>query len=129
MTSRESYEVDGYRHGTNPIPAASRVGNIVATGGISGVDLGSGEMPEGLDAQCANMFALMAKVLDAAGARVDQVVKMTVFLRPGLQRDAVNREWIKYFPDPHARRVRHTIINEHLAANMLIQCEVMAVTG
>jgi 2-iminobutanoate/2-iminopropanoate deaminase len=129
MTSRQSFEVEGYRHGANPIPAASRIGNIVVTGGISGIDLGTGEMPETLDEQCANMFALMAKVVEAAGVRVEDVIKMTVFLRPGLQRDAVNREWVKYFPAPHSRPGRHTVINEHLAPKMLVQCEVMAVAG
>jgi 2-iminobutanoate/2-iminopropanoate deaminase len=128
MTSRQSFDIDGFGH-ANPIPAASRIGNTVMTGGISGVDLGTGEMPETLDAQCANMFATMAKILAAAGARVEDVIKMTVFLRPGLQRDAVNREWIKVFPDPHARPVRHTIINEHLAPKMLVQCEVMAIVA
>jgi len=127
MTSRRSFEVDGYRHGANPIPAAARIGNVVMTGGISGIDLATGEMPDSLDTQCANMFALMAKVVAAAGAGVEDVIKMTVYLRPGLQRDAINREWIKYFPDPHSRPVRHTIINEHLAPKMLVQCEVMAI--
>ena len=31
---RKSFEIEGYSHGGNPIPAAARVGNIIATGGI-----------------------------------------------------------------------------------------------
>lgn len=129
MTERHSYEVAGFSHGSNPIPAASRIGNIVVTGGISGVDLASGVMPESLDAQCANMFALMERILEAAGARIGDVIKITVYLKPGLKRDPINAEWVKRFPDPNARPVRHTIVNEHLAGGMLVQCEAMAVTG
>jgi 2-iminobutanoate/2-iminopropanoate deaminase len=129
LIERHSYEVPGFSHGANPIPAASRIGNIVATGGISGVDLASGVMPDSLEVQCANMFALMERILEAAGASVANVIKMTVYMKPGLKRDAVNAEWIKRFPDPHARPVRHTIVNEHLAGDMLVQCEVMAVTA
>ena len=124
---RRSFEVPGFGHGTNPIPAAARIGDMVATGGISGIDLTTGQMPQTLEAQCANMFSLMGKVLESAGVSYGDVLKVTVFLKPGLPRDAVNAEWVKYFPDPHGRPVRHTVVQEHLANRMLVQCEVLAV--
>ena len=46
MSNRKSIEVEGFSHGANPIPAASRVGNIVMTGGISGQDPVTGKVPE-----------------------------------------------------------------------------------
>lgn len=127
MTGRRSFEVEGFGHGSNPIPASARIGDMVATGGISGIDLATGLMPQTLEAQCANMFALMGKVLESAGVSYGDVLKVTVFLKPGLARDAVNAEWVKYFPDPHRRPVRHTVVQEHLANTMLVQCEVLAV--
>jgi 2-iminobutanoate/2-iminopropanoate deaminase len=126
---RESFEIEGYSHGGNPIPAVTRIGNLVFTGGISGIDTGTGTMPVALEDQCANMFVLADKVLKAANARLEDVIKVTVFLKAGLNREALNREWVKYFPDPHSRPVRHTLVNEHLAGGMLIQCELMAVTN
>ena len=126
-TPRRSFELEGYSHGGNPIPAAARIGNIIVTGGISGFDLGAGRIPDDIDSQCANMFKLAVKILEAAGSGLQDVIKVTVFLKPGIDRDALNREWVKYFPDAHSRPVRHTIINPHLVANMLVQCEMMAV--
>jgi enamine deaminase RidA (YjgF/YER057c/UK114 family) len=126
---RQSFEIEDYKHGGNPIPAVTRMGNLVLTGGISGIDTGSGVMPAALEDQCSNMFALADRILKAADATLDDVIKVTVFLKAGLNRDALNREWLRYFPDPHSRPVRHTLINEHLAGGMLIQCELMAVTS
>ena len=126
---RQSFEIEGYKHGGNPIPAVTRIGNLVLTGGISGIDTSSGVMPAALDDQCANMFGLAATILKAADAKLADVIKVTVFMRAGLDREALNREWLKCFPDPHSRPVRHTLVNEHLAGGMLIQCELMAVTG
>jgi enamine deaminase RidA (YjgF/YER057c/UK114 family) len=127
MTGRISFELEGYSHGTNPIPAVARIGNLVVTGGISGIDLTTGKMPDSIEAQCANMFDLAAKVLKDAGARLGDVIKVTVFLKPDLSRDALNSQWLLHFPDPHSRPVRHTLINPYLPSGMLIQCEMMAV--
>ncbi len=38
MSKRRSIEVEGLSHGGTPIPAASRIGNMIASGGIAGVD-------------------------------------------------------------------------------------------
>jgi enamine deaminase RidA (YjgF/YER057c/UK114 family) len=127
MTGRISFEVEGYSHGSNPIPAVTRVGNLVMTGGISGIDLTTGKMPDTIEAQCANMFDLAAKILKAAGTQFGNVIKVTVFLKPDLSRGALNSQWLFHFPDPHSRPVRHTLINPYLPSGMLIQCEMMAV--
>jgi len=92
------------------------------------MDTGTGTMPAALEDQCANMFGLAVKALKAANARLEDVIKVTVFIKAGLSREALNREWLKHFPDPHSRPVRHTLVNEHLAGGMLIQCELIAVT-
>jgi 2-iminobutanoate/2-iminopropanoate deaminase len=123
---RESFEIERYAHGGNPIPAVTRIGNLVLTGGVSGIDTSNGKMPAALEDQCSNMFVLAGKALKAAHAKWDDVVKVTIFMKAGLSREAVNREWLKYFPDPHSRPVRHTLVNEYLAAGVLIQCELMA---
>jgi enamine deaminase RidA (YjgF/YER057c/UK114 family) len=127
VTRRTSFELEGYSHGNNPIPAAAQIGNLVMTGGISGIDLATGKMPETIEAQCANMFDLAARILAKADARLDDVIKVTVFLKPELSRDALNKEWLRHFPDPHSRPVRHTLVNPYLPGGMLIQCEMTAV--
>jgi 2-iminobutanoate/2-iminopropanoate deaminase len=102
---------------------------VIMTGGISGVDFVSGEMPPSIEAQCANMFCLAAKILKMAGVHLDDVIKVTVYLKPELSREALNREWRKHFADPHSRPVRHTVVNPYLPGSMLIQCEMTAVTA
>jgi 2-iminobutanoate/2-iminopropanoate deaminase len=130
MTARRtSFEVEGYSHGNNPIPAVAKIGNFIMTGGISGIDLPTGEMPETIDAQCGNMFVLAARILEAAGAHLNDVIKVTVFLKPDLSREALNREWLRCFPDPYSRPVRHILINPYLPGSMLIQCEMIAVAA
>jgi 2-iminobutanoate/2-iminopropanoate deaminase len=126
---RASFELEGYSHGNNPIPAVARIGNLVMTGGISGIDLATGKMPETIEAQCANMFDLAAKVLQTAGVQLGDVLKVTVFLKPDLSREALNNYWLRHFPDPHSRPVRHTLINPYLPEGMLVQCEMVAVSA
>lgn len=125
---RRSVEPPGLRHGDLPIPAASRVGNLIATGGIRGVDAATGRMPEDLVAQARNMFANLRTIVDAAGGRCEDIVKLTVWIATPEARAAVNAEWVAMFPDPHARPARH-ILNYELPAGMLIQCEAIALAS
>jgi 2-iminobutanoate/2-iminopropanoate deaminase len=127
LAGRASFELQGYSHGGNPIPAVARIGNLIMTGGISGIDLATGKMPDSIETQCANMFDLAARILETAGARLDDVIKVTVFLKPDLSRDALNGQWLRHFPDPHSRPVRHTLVNPYLPGGMLVQCEMTAV--
>lgn len=128
MTSRsrrKSIYIDGHRH-ANPIPNACRIGNLVMTGVIPGVDPGSGRLPDGIEAQCANMFGHMKAIVEAAGGRTDDILKVTVWLKDPSRREAVNAEWLKMFPDETSRPARHTL---PLAADSkaLVQCDFTAV--
>lgn len=124
---RQSFELEGYSHGNNPIPAVARIGDLIMTGGISGIDVATGEMPDSMATQCANMFELAKNILKTADAGLEDVIKVTVFLKPDLSRDELNVQWVRHFPDPHSRPVRHTLVNPYLPGTMLIQCEMMAV--
>jgi 2-iminobutanoate/2-iminopropanoate deaminase len=126
---RRSIEVPGFNHGPQPIPAACRVANIVATGGIYGLDTDSGKVPDDLERQTALMFVNLRHVLAAAGATLGQVVKMTFWVRNPAARAFINPAWLDAFPDPQARPARHTLQNDHMAANLLIQCDALAVIG
>jgi 2-iminobutanoate/2-iminopropanoate deaminase len=127
-SKRESFDVEGLGH-ANPIPAVSRIGNVVATGGVSGTDTRTGRMPEDVPAQCANMFANLRKVLAAAGATPEDVIRVTVWIkRPEIRAD-VNKEWLVMFPDPHSRPARHTMFYDQFTSPMAVQCEAWAVIG
>jgi 2-iminobutanoate/2-iminopropanoate deaminase len=124
---RRSIEVAGFSHGPQPIPAACRLANIVVTGGIYGLDTDSGNVPDDLERQTALMFANLQRVLTAAGATLGQVVKMTFWVRNPDARAFINSTWLAAFPDPQSRPARQTLQNDQMAANLLIQCDALAV--
>src|SRR3984885_14427960 len=105
MSNRTSIEVPGLEH-VNPIPNASREGPFLASGGIFGKDPGSGKVPEGVEAQCEQMFANVRKVLEAGGAAPEDVIKLSVWLKDMADRPVVNKYWLQLFPDPPWRRAR-----------------------
>jgi 2-iminobutanoate/2-iminopropanoate deaminase len=39
----------------------------------------------------------------------------------------IHTGWLTAFPDPASRPARHTLQNDHLPANMLVQCDALAV--
>jgi 2-iminobutanoate/2-iminopropanoate deaminase len=124
--TRRSIEVEGFSHGAQPIPAACRVGPLIMTGGVYGLDPATGTIPDDVTEQSRLMFVNLALILAAAGAGLGDVAKMTVYVKVPEARGAVNAEWLKAFPDAASRPARHTQQNDHLPANMLVQCDVTA---
>lgn len=128
--ARRSIDVEGFNHGVQPIPAAARVGGLVTTGGIYGLDPATGRLPDDVAEQARLMFWQLERVLAAAGAGFGDVARMTIYAKVPEARAAVNAEWLKAFPDPESRPARHILTYEHLPANMLVQCDAIAmVTG
>jgi 2-iminobutanoate/2-iminopropanoate deaminase len=111
----------------NPIPNACRIGNIVVSSIIGGSNPGTRELPATLEQQVANVFAHIRHDVEAAGGSVDDIIKITFWVRdPAKQRAALNAEWVKMFPDAEARPARHT---QQLPADSraLVQADFMAV--
>jgi len=123
---RVSIEVPGFEH-DNPIPAACRVGPFLMSSAISGKEPFTGKLPDGIDAQCANMWATVRRVLEIAGGSPADVIKMTVWLKDRSQRPALNKGWLEMFPDERSRPARHTFAAPDLPGAMLVQCELAAV--
>jgi 2-iminobutanoate/2-iminopropanoate deaminase len=125
MSRRKSIYLPGFKH-KNPIPNACVIDGLLMSGVILGTDPETGEMPAAIEAQCANMFGHVRATVSAAGGSSDDILKMTVWLKDVSQRQAVNDEWIKLFPDHDDRPARHalTLITE---GPSLVQCDVIAV--
>src|SRR3954451_2312471 len=102
MVKRKSIEIVGFAH-KNPIPAASRLGNMLMTGIITGTDPATGKLADTLEAQCANIFHHVRSIMAAAGGSTDDIIKMNVWMADRSKRDVLNAEWVKMFPDPNAR--------------------------
>lgn len=109
MARRQSINGNQPRH-ENPIPNASRVGNIVMSSVIGGANPGTRTLPATLEEQVANVFAHIRHDVQAAGGSVDDIIKITFWVKdPVNQRAALNAEWVRMFPDPEARPARHTL--------------------
>lgn len=125
---RRSLEVAGVSHGGAPIPMGARVGNTIYSSGIPGVDPETGKVAPDAASQARFAFQHMRALLRDGDAGLDDVVRMTVYVKDASVRDAVNAEWVACFPDPHDRPARHTL-NYDLQHGMLLQLEVVAVVS
>ncbi len=122
---RRNITVPGLGHGNQPIPLATIVGTVLATGGISGRDPQTGAIPVDPAAEVAQAFANLRAILDAADATPEQVAKVTVFVKDRDIRSHVNVSWLEMFPDPESRPARHTLPVD--LAGMRLQLECWAV--
>jgi len=104
----------------------ARVGNILYSSGVMGKDPATGELPAEGTAQAKFMFRNLRTLLDNGGATLADVVRITVFVKDNGQREAINAEWLKCFPDPHDRPARHMQVVD-LTGGMLVQLEAVAV--
>ena len=125
MSKRTSIYVAGFGH-KNPIPPASRIGNLIFSGSIQGTDPATRALPATLEAQCAFMFANMRSIVEGGGGTTDNIIKMNVWMTDRSRRDVVNREWEAMFPDPATRPARHTV-QSNLDGGKLIECDFIAV--
>ena len=125
MPKRQSIYIEGFTH-KNPIPAACRLGNMLMTGIITGMDPATGKVAPTLEAQCAFMFQHVRAIMQAAGGSTDDIIKMSVWIVDRSKRDVLNVEWIKMFPDAASRPARHTA-QADLDGGQLIICDITAV--
>ena len=121
---RRSIHVGGIAH-QSPIPNASRIGNVIASELIRGADPATSKLAVTLEEQCAFMFANMRQTVEAGGATINDIIKVTVWMKK-LERQPVNEEWVEMFPDPTSRPARQ-IMEAPMEPGVLVQCDFMAV--
>lgn len=127
MGRRQSIYVDSFGH-ANPVPAACRIGNVVYSGGVYGQDPATRKAADGIEAQCALMFAHVRTIVEAAGGTTEDIIKMTFWMDDRSLRPVVNREWIAMFPDKGSRPARHAL-KANLEGGILVQCDFVAIVG
>jgi len=125
ISARESIDLPGFQH-ANPIPAASRKGPFVFSGGFTGRDAATGELPADLDTQVANIIGHVRTLMAEVGGSLDDVMKMTFWLVDFRDRAALNHEWLAAFPDPASRPARH-VVKAELDNDLLVQADIVAV--
>lgn len=122
-----SIELPGASHKA-PIPAAARVGDLLCSSGIAGKDAATGQLPPDDAAQAANAFLNLDRLLEAGGATLADVARLTVYVKDDAAREAVNAEWLRRFPDAADRPARHVLVYD-LQHGMRLQLEFIAVAS
>lgn len=79
-------------------------GDTLYLSGQLGLDPATMTLPAEFAAQCERMFSNLKAVVEAAGASLDQVVKLTVFLTDLSYFATVNEVMARYFTAPYPAR-------------------------
>lgn len=127
-SQQRSLEIEGISHGAAPIPMGARVGQLLVSSGIPGADQVTGKIPEDTQEQVRLAFANMSALLAKGGAKLQDVAKLTVYVKDNSVREHLNTEWLRLFPHHDDRPARHTVVYD-LQHGMKIQLEVMAFVG
>jgi len=111
-----------------PYSQAVRAGNLVFASGQIPIDPGTGEfVPGGIAEQTEQVLKNLTALFAAAGARMDQIVKTTVFLADMNDFTAMNEVYGRFFgEDPPARA---TVQAARLPRDAKVEIEAIAVLG
>lgn len=122
-----SIDVPGLAHNA-PIPLGARVANVLCSSAIAGKDPATGKLADDPADQARLAFDNLRRFLDAGGATLADVVKLTVYVKDNAVREPVNAHWLACWPDPAQRPARHIVVHE-LQHGMALQLEILAVTS
>lgn len=110
MTKRQVIQINGSAH-ENPIPTAVKIGNMVYTSALMGTDPSSGQMPETVEEEVAQLFTYILEIMEKAGGSSENIAHLSVSVTDRSYKEIVNKEWLKLFPDPDNRPARHTTVH------------------
>lgn len=126
MGRRQTIHIPGVAHNA-PIPFGARVGNVVYSSGIQGINADNGELSEDVNEQARQCFRNLLTFLEHAGATTDDIVRITCYLQDLADRPSLNGPWLEMFPDEDDRPSRHTSQYNPPPGGMKVQIEVIAV--
>ncbi len=110
-----------------PYSQAIRAGDLVFVSGQVAVDVRTGKLAQGIADQTRQVLENLEAVLAAAGASLEQVVKVTIFLGRWEDFAAMNEVYASYFgPKPPARSV---IQGPRIPAGTLVGLDAVAYLG
>ena len=110
-----------------PYSQAIRAGDLVFVSGQTAVDVRTGKLAEGIEAQTRQVMENLKVVLAAAGASLGQVVKVTIFLARWDDFKAMNDVYKTYFP---ARAPARSVVQgPRIPEGTLVGLEAIAYLG
>jgi 2-iminobutanoate/2-iminopropanoate deaminase len=107
-----------------PYSQAIQAGNFLFASGQLGLNPQSGKLQEGVEAQTRQALTNIQAVLQAAGSRIDRVVKTTIFLADINDFAKVNAIYAEVFQ--HEPPARSTVQVAALPLGGLVEIEIVA---
>jgi putative endoribonuclease L-PSP len=108
-----------------PYSQAVKAGNTLYCSGQIGLDPATGVLVEGVKAQAERAFCNMEAVLAAAGGKITDVVKITIFLTDIADFADVNAIMAAHMPQPYPARSCMQVAA--LPKGALVEVEAVAV--
>ena len=108
--------------------SASKVGNLIITSGVPGINRKTGELPSDPAEQFRLAYENLRFVLESMGvAERDEIAHLTVFIPDPSFRNLINRGWMALYPDGErpARKTNQVPLPE----GMFVQLQAIAVVG
>ena len=106
---------------------AIRAGSTVYLSGQIGLDPATMQLVEGIDAQIHHVFRSLQAVATAAGASLDDAVKLTVFLTDLTHFARLNEIMTQYLKSPYP--ARSAVGVSQLPRGALVEIEAILVNG
>ncbi len=110
-----------------PYSQAIRAGDFVFVSGQIAVNVRTGKLAEGIEAQTRQVLDNLRAVLTAAGASLAQVVKVTIFLARWEDFTPMNEVYATYFPGRAPARA--VVQGPRIPEGTLVGLEAIAYLG
>jgi reactive intermediate/imine deaminase len=123
--TKEPVETKKAPQATGTYSQAIRTGNTVYLSGQIGLDPETMQMAEGIEAQAHRVFQNLRAVAEAAGGRLDDMVKLTVYLTDLVHFPRMNEIMAGYFSRPYPARAAVGVAG--LPRNAMVEIEAVMV--
>jgi len=120
-------ETAGAPKAIGPYSQAVRAGNTVYLSGQIGLDPATGQLVEGTEAQANRVFANLRAVAEAAGGRLDRIVKLSILLVDLADFAQVNEIMARHFTPPYPARATYQVAG--LPRGARIEVDAVLVLG
>jgi len=122
---RTAVKTDKAPKPAGPYSQAIKAGSFIFVAGQGGVDPVTGRFVEGgVEEQTRQTLKNIEAILKAAGSSLDDVVKVSVFLKEVRDFQAMNKVFAEFFKEPPPART--TVGVEFVAPEMLVEIDVVA---
>lgn len=123
LSPKAPHVIANHKH---PFSQGWKVGDLVFTGGIAAEDPETGQVVAGdIKVQTRRVLDTMQAILEAAGSRMENVVKVTVFLTDIRDKPAFDEVYREYFPRDAPGRMSCAVVA--INPGVLIEIDAIAV--